>query len=99
MNRSDATPCLWTERYETLRRHFLENRHLLEADPLGLTLLLQRGMACWMCTWQSCAATAAEASTPSMQSWYRPITTTWQQELTRLIADMTAQHLQPTPRL
>ena len=99
MNRSPATPHLWTERYETLRRHFVENRQLLEADPLGLTLLLQRGIAGWMRTCQSGALSATQATTPSPQSWCPPIGPVWQQELTRLIAQMTAHHLYPATKL
>ena len=99
MNSAPAQPSLWTERFETLRRHFVENRQLLAADPLGLTLLLRNGMAGWMRTWQSCAQTAPKALAPCTQLWSPPISSFWQQELTQLIAKMTAQHLSLIPRL
>jgi len=83
------------ERYETLRRHFLENRRLLADAPLGLTLLLREGMAVWIRAWQSSTESAADASAPAPRSGIPPIpaSSAWQQELTRLIARMTAAHI------
>jgi len=43
------SPSLWTERYESLRRHALQAHQILESDPLGLALLAQGGVAHWMC--------------------------------------------------
>jgi hypothetical protein len=93
MNLPSAQPNLWTERYETLRRHFVENRPLLAADPLGLTLMFRKGMAGWMRTWRAGAQTAHQALTPNLESWCPPTSTVWQQELTQLIAHMTTPHL------
>lgn len=92
-------PNLWTERYESLRRHFVENRQLLGCDPLGLTLLLRKGMAGWMRAWQSCIEAVPKAGVFTPDSWGPPISTAWQQELTLLVAHMTAQHLHCTSRL
>lgn len=38
MNLPPTSPHLWTERYESLRRHFLQQRQLLQSEPLGLTV-------------------------------------------------------------
>ena len=99
MNLPPTPVKLWSERYETLRRHFLDNRPLLAADPLGLRLLLHNGMANWIRTWQSGEAPEPKPSAPSPESGSLPIAPVWQQELTRLIAHMTAQHLRPTQML
>lgn len=82
-----------TERYETLRRHFMENRRLLAGDPPGLTLLLRKGTAAWIYTWRSSTESAAKALAPSDSKPPAPASSVWQQELTRLIAHMTAPHL------
>ena len=98
MNLPATASHLWTERYETLRRHFIENRQLLGADPIGLTRLLRSGVADWMRSWSGAEA-SPKPSSPASQSWDLPVVPGWQQELTRLIAHMTTQHLQPTPTL
>ena len=99
MNLAPTQPNLWTERYETLRRHFIENRQFLASDPLGLTLLLRNGLAAWMRTWRSCTEAALKTGAPAPDWQCPPISTAWQQELTLLIAQMTAPHLQTIPRL
>jgi hypothetical protein len=98
MNLPSTQPKAWEQRYETLRGHFVDNRQILEADPLGLTLLLRNGLASWMRTWQTCMETAPKIAAPTPQSLH-PLTTVWQQELTLLLAHMTEQHLGPTSRL
>jgi hypothetical protein len=91
-----ATPAkLWTERYETLRRHFLENQALFSVQPLGLALLRQNGLAGWMRLWQRDGTTTSEARVPSPTAAVLPVVPFWQQELTALLAHMTAYHLQP----
>lgn len=97
MNLPPSQSNLWRERYEALRRHFIESRQLLHADPCALGVLIQSGMAAWMRAWQSCAARAQEPSDPFPPLWPLPVACVWQQELTRLIAHMTAQHLQRAP--
>jgi hypothetical protein len=99
MNSAPTPLNLWTERYETLRRHFVDNRQCLASDPLGLTLLLGNGMAGWMRAWRSCAEAAPKADAPTPDSWCSPISTGWQQELTLLVAHMTVQHLSTTAKL
>ena len=96
MNLAPTPLNLWTERYETLRRHFVENRQLLLSDPLGLTLLLWKGVAGWMRTWPDGAESPPKAVTPSPESGGPPISNLGQHELTLLIAHMTARHLYPT---
>ncbi len=98
MNLPPTPAHLWTERYESLRRHFLQQGQLLQSEPLGLTVLLQQGLARWMRAWQSDAGLkpVAPACAPSSASlWPLPLTPLWQQELTRLIAQMTLPQLQP----
>jgi hypothetical protein len=90
---------VWTERYETLRGHFVENRRCLEADPLDLTLLLRNGIAGWMRTGRTCAATASEPAALAGPLGFPSTPTAWQQDLTHLIAHMTTQHLQKSSRL
>jgi len=99
MNVAPSPSTLWKERYETLRRHFLENRPLLGAEPLGLSLLLHNGMAGWMCAWQRAAAAKPQPTTSCSEPWDPPALPGSQEQLTRLIAHMTAQHLQPSQPL
>ena len=65
MNLPAIQPKVWKQRYETLRQHFLEQRQILETDPLGLTLLLRNGLATWMHTWQSSTETAPKIPAPA----------------------------------
>jgi hypothetical protein len=95
MNASLTPRNLWKERYETLRRHYIENRQVLAADPFGLVLLLRQGMVGWMRTWRTCSETVRKVLPRCPESWGAPITAVGPQELTRLIADMTAPHLHP----
>ncbi len=99
MNMSPAPSKLCTEYYETLRRHFLENRPLLEADPCGLTLLFQRGMAGWMRAWHSFTQATPQPAALGAPAGDPPLGPVRQQELTRLIAEMTVPHLHPAPAL
>jgi hypothetical protein len=99
MNTPSTPLNLWRERYETLRRHFVENRQVLAADPFGLVLLLRQGMAGWMRTWRACTEPTLKALTACPESWRPPITTVGPQELTQLLADMTAPHLHPPIRI
>ena len=38
MKSGSTSPVVWTERYEALRQHALNNRQSLTADPVGLVL-------------------------------------------------------------
>lgn len=95
MNLPPTPSNLWTERYEALRRHVTEDRQLLGAEPLGLTLLLHQGLSGWMRAWQPSTATAPKSKANS-EPWSPTLSSLWQQELTRLIAHMTVPHLHRT---
>jgi hypothetical protein len=97
MNLPPTPAHLWTERYESLRRHFLQEDLLLPARPLGLAVLLRQGLACWMRAWQSHGQAERAAPPAPAQPWTPPPAPLWQQELTQLIAQMTLQQLQPVP--
>jgi hypothetical protein len=86
------SPSLWTERYESLRRHALQAYQILEGDPLGLALLAQGGVAHWMRRWA--APAPVPRSTPMLPAALAaPISSGWQRELTLVLGQMTLQHL------
>ena len=95
MNGLPNPPNLWRERYETLRRHVLENRHMLVADPVGVVLLSRQGLAGWMRAWPACTESTAQTPAPLPEPRRSSDCTVGPQELTRLIANMTAPHLHP----
>jgi len=99
MNGPPTSSSLWTERYESLREHFLQSRQFLGADSLGLTLLRHKGVAGWMGAWQGGSALQPEPTPSLAEPWNPPVAPVWQQELTRLIAAMTAQRLALIPSL
>ena len=83
----------WKQRYETLRRHVLEERQILAAAPLGLVLVFRQGVAGWMRGWgDGSAEQAAPVTLPSLPHAIIPL---WQEQLTRLLAQMTATFLKP----
>jgi hypothetical protein len=86
----------WAERYEALRQYILEDRHVLQTEPLSLLLWLSHGMAAWMHNWTKLAEGASQpvAAPPPLRC---PTTSVWQQQLTVLLAQITAHHLQPNP--
>ncbi len=93
MNGFTTEPAAWTERYETLRCYVLEGRALLQAQPLGLVLWMAKGMAGWMREWSRLSR--PEPHSPATVWLARcPSTGCWQEELTRLLAQMTLPHLQ-----
>lgn len=96
MNLSSHSPNLWTERYETLRRHFLEDRQLLASDPPALIRLLRNGVADWMSRWST--ETLSKPTVAAAQPW-RPCASLWPEQLTMLLAHITLQHLQPALKL
>ena len=83
---------LWRQRYEALRQHVVERSQILGSDPLGLVVLFTRGLAGWMQSWWEAPAEPSTTSAlrPSLGS---PATPQWQEQLTHLLAHMTAQHL------
>jgi hypothetical protein len=92
---STASPAIWKERYENLRGHVVERRQSLGADPLDLLLLCRQGLASWMRGW--CEVTVPTPCFPlSPSALPSPLTPLWQQQLTGLLAQMTAQHLPTT---
>lgn len=95
MNAPPTPRNFWQERYETLRRHYVENRQVLAADPVALVLLLRQGLVAWVRTWRACTETTRQALPPGAESWRPPLATVGPPELTRLIADMTVPHLHP----
>jgi hypothetical protein len=88
----------WSERYEALRRHVLNDGHVFESQPLGLVLWLAQGMAGWMREW-----TKAVQAAPLPAVVPRPLpfvaTALGQQQLTLLLAQITVQRLYPIPCL
>ena len=87
-----SPPALWRQRYEALRLHALQARQVLGADPLGLVVLVTRGVAGWMQGWRDPAGPPSPPSAPPLPARC-PTTPPWQRELTEVLAHMTAQHL------
>ena len=94
MMMTTSEPAAWTERYESLRRYVLEGRAVLQAQPLGLVLWMTKGLAGWMNEWSKLSQ--PEPARPTAVGLARCLSTgSWQEELTRLLAQMTLPHLQP----
>jgi hypothetical protein len=92
MKSGSTSPAVWTERYEALRQHALNNRQSLTADPLGLVLLLRQGVAPWMRCWPD-ASSSAPASPASCAASPLACLPDCQRQLTELLAQMTSAHL------
>lgn len=92
MKARTSNPSLWTERYESLRQHVLQNNQVLGIDPLGLILLARGGMAAWMRNW---AAPASATTNSARLSAELPVAMPpdWQRELILVLGPMTFQHL------
>jgi hypothetical protein len=85
---------IWTERYESLRQHAVAGSSVLSAHPLGLILLSRQGVAGWMRGWRELVDPLVTASaSPLTLPAANPVS--WQNDLTVLLAQMTAQHLHP----
>ena len=87
-----TNPSLWTERYESLRRHALEAHPILGNDPLGSALLAQGGIALWMRQWVAPSPVPNDAP-PLTAALSVPTAPDWQRELTLVLGQMTLQHL------
>ena len=87
-----ASPASWKQRYENLRSHVFEGHQRLGADPLGLVLLYRQGLASWMLGWEEVAGSRPPFPIAA-STMLSPMTPLWQQQLTALLAQMTAQHL------
>lgn len=87
-----GTAAVWTERYEALRRHAVNQGQYLTTEPLGFAVVCRYGIAGWMGTWQEAIAT-----TPRLNALPPPavISGGWKHELTVLLTEMTVQHLRP----
>ncbi len=90
---SAAAPAPWKQRYEDLRSHVLEGRRSLGADPQSLVLLCRQGLAGWMRSWRQMMIAPAPRLPLVPAELPLPRTPFWQQQLTVLLAQMTAQHL------
>ena len=86
-------PGCWSERYESLRRHFLEQPRRIEATPLGLVVLLRHGVAWWMHRWTDPPPPATSAPRTRAPSAVALIQTDLQLQLSLLLAQMTVVHL------
>ena len=95
MNSPPVAAALWTERYETLRHHVLEGRQVLGADPLGLILLFRQGVANWMRCWSEWVQSTVPGRSVSPLTLSAASAIPWQNQLTVLLAHMTAPHLHP----
>ena len=88
-------PGPWTERYENLRQHAVDQPQRLGSAPLGLGLVQHQGVASWMRAWEPVGATGGAAQVPALSVPRLP-SPVWQQHLTQLLAQMALAHL-PTP--
>lgn len=93
-----TNPSIWTQRYESLRQHVLQNHQILGSDPLGLVLLAGGGIAAWMRSWVAPASVTTNLPPPDAQPPLA-IPPDWQRELTLVLGQMTAQHLPSTLNL
>ena len=82
------------ERYEQLRRYFLEGAGTLVDGALALQRLLTQGVAGWMSAWTQVAGAAA--ATCRQSEPVTPPLPSWQRELTSLLAQMSLPHFQTT---
>lgn len=97
MNAVSTSPTAWAERYEALRQHARESHPILGTDPLGLILVVRQGVAGWMRCWGQPIEPPIQSAAARSESQC-PTTPLWQNQLTALLAQMTAAHLQPSAR-
>ena len=92
MKTDSTSPAVWTERYEALRQHALNNRQSLTADPVGLVLLLRQGVAPWMRCWRDASSSGPDSRASGVASPLACLPD-GQRQLTELLAQMTSAHL------
>jgi hypothetical protein len=85
----------WKQRYEALRQLAVAGRQILEAEPLGLVLLLRQGVAGWMRSWTEWTQPPSLLQKPVSPVPVLP-TSVWQQQLTAVLAEMSFAHLPNT---
>ncbi len=91
MRSAGTAAAVWTERYEALRRHAVNQGQYLTTQPLGFAVVCRYGIAGWMGTWQEAIATG-----PRLDALPPPaVSGGWKYELTVLLAEMTVHHLRP----
>ena len=83
----------WKDRYEHLRQQVLESSEAITLDRWGLSLLIRKGVAGWMRAWRDPAA-CFERTTTECQIPLSCLPCSWQQEATRLLANMALSHCQ-----
>lgn len=94
MRHGPATgPAVWAERYESLRQSVLEGSQRLQRPPLGLARWVAQGMAGWMGQWNQWVEPVSAAAVATARPPPAPAGD-WQAGLTRLLAQITLQHLE-----
>lgn len=73
------------ERYEELRRQFLEH---CGAQAQGLALFMRRGMRAWMHAWSQCAAPTSRLPPVSVTSSQETCPVQLHAQVAMLLADM-----------
>lgn len=81
--------------YEALRQQAVGRSGMLAAEPLGAILVVKSGVAGWLQQWQQVAGAILVAPAESRSPARPPNTPGWQRDLTLLLAQMSARHLQP----
>lgn len=86
-------PAAWTEGYESLRCYVLEGRQRLQHQPAGLALWVTKGMAGWMRKWRQLLEPAVPLTSAAPRLRLAELGP-GPEPLTRLLAQITLQHLQ-----
>jgi hypothetical protein len=77
-------------RYETIRRHVIEQSSFASRD--GLVVLLRQGVAAWMDAWSMLPLPTRPTGTESTRPWPWPDGTSM--EVVRVLVAMTLGHIQ-----
>jgi len=80
------------EHYEALRSNAVAPAHVLPTDPLGAIVVVRNGMAGWIRRWDRVCGLPPSPQRSSLPP--RAIAHEANRELARLLAEMTAPHLQ-----
>lgn len=81
--------------YEALRPSAVAQAPVFSVAPLGAILVVKSGVAGWLQQWQQVAGAIRVAPAESRPPARPPHTPGWQRDLTLLLAQMSARHLQP----